>query len=360
MSSEINLNSKELSNISKSVSYILRHGAEKEGIQIDANGNVAIDDLLLWLNSKCQISVTVDVIKKIVADDSKNRYTLTTNENKEYIRANQGHSINVETLELKQITLDEATSYSIIVHGTYSEHCPKIKEEGLSKMSRQHVHMVSLSDPNAFSLMRANVNMYIVVDMYKAICDGIPFYVSANNVILSSGNDSGYIPAKYLTFLEKVPYNCPCAGCIVVGFDNDFNVYLAMVATPKGNLSFPKGKLNKKEPSLQGALRETEEETGIKHNDLYFWNVPLYQEMSDKNNYATSYYLAMYTGIVSNESKLTPQDPLELTMAEWIPYKKIINWNDNEEKYSLLDRRIDIAKQIPVDDMLQFIMTEIE
>ena len=38
--------------------------------------------------------------------------------------------------------------------------------------------------------------MYIEIDMFKAIKDGINFYISSNNVILTEGID-GTLPPKY-------------------------------------------------------------------------------------------------------------------------------------------------------------------
>ena len=38
--------------------------------------------------------------------------------------------------------------------------------------------------------------MYIEIDLFKAIKDGISFYISSNNVILTEGID-GTLPPKY-------------------------------------------------------------------------------------------------------------------------------------------------------------------
>ena len=39
--------------------------------------------------------------------------------------------------------------------------------------------------------------MYIYIDLEKALKGGIPFFVSENKVVLSPGNERGYIPATY-------------------------------------------------------------------------------------------------------------------------------------------------------------------
>ena len=68
-------------------------------------------------------------------------------------------------------------------------------------MSRIHIHMNDLMTEKGFSLMRQNINMQVVVNLVECIKDGLEFFESTNNVILSKDD----IPAKYLTFnfLEK-------------------------------------------------------------------------------------------------------------------------------------------------------------
>jgi 2'-phosphotransferase len=43
------------------------------------------------------------------------------------------------------------------------------------------------SDGQVISGMRGSCNLYIEIDMAKAMADGIKFYLSKNNVILSDG-----------------------------------------------------------------------------------------------------------------------------------------------------------------------------
>ena len=51
--------------------------------------------------------------------------------------------------------------------------------------------------------MRTTCQVFITVDMAKAMADGIEFYVSKNNVVLSSGIDKT-IPPKYFKSVEDV------------------------------------------------------------------------------------------------------------------------------------------------------------
>jgi 2'-phosphotransferase len=71
-------------------------------------------------------------------------------------------------------------------------------------MNRQHIHL-SEDFPGSKSVisgMRANCEIAIYIDVKKAMQDGIKFYRSANNVILSPGDENGFLKPKY--FLKIV------------------------------------------------------------------------------------------------------------------------------------------------------------
>lgn len=79
--------------MSKSLSWLLRHGAQQENIPIGSDGFISIEFIL---NHKCfKGKCTYKDIEDIVASDLKNRYTLRINKTtgKPDIRANQGHSM---------------------------------------------------------------------------------------------------------------------------------------------------------------------------------------------------------------------------------------------------------------------------
>ena len=113
--------------------------------------------------------MTLEELNAIVANNNKQRFTLSTIDDKLYIRANQGHSIAVQDLELKKIT--DPTQFPVVVHGTYTAHWPAIKKTGLNKMGRNHIHLASgvWGDENVKSGMRATSDVYIYVDIAKAI-----------------------------------------------------------------------------------------------------------------------------------------------------------------------------------------------
>lgn len=74
-------------------------------------------------------------------------------------------------------------------------------------MKRNHIHLAkgTLNEPGVISGVRRDVNLYIYIDLKKALGDGIKFFESDNGVILTPGNDRGYLEPKYFLKAVKSP-----------------------------------------------------------------------------------------------------------------------------------------------------------
>jgi 2'-phosphotransferase len=188
----------ELKTTSKAISWILRHGAEKDNIPITKNGFVSLNKIITCAKS------TQEDIAYIVLTDNKERYKMVykKNTNDIYIRANQGHSIKNILIEMKQIT--NSQQIPTAVHGTYYEFWKLIKDTGLKIMNRQHVHFAKglPGDTCVISGMRTNVQVLIYIDIDKMLQDNIKIFESENGVILSSGIDGIIIPKYFKTVLD--------------------------------------------------------------------------------------------------------------------------------------------------------------
>ncbi|XP_042862520.1 tRNA 2'-phosphotransferase 1-like isoform X2 [Penaeus japonicus] len=182
--------------VSKALSWLLRHGAAKEGLELLPGGWAKLDDVLKRPKFK---RVTLQDIKEIVASCPKQRFGLKEDSGVYYIKANQGHSIQVEDPELTEVTLEDGVPE--VVHGTYYRHWPSIREQGLSRMNRTHIHFAPglPGDSGVISGMRSSCQLYIWINLPKALADDIKFFKSANNVILCSGNKEGILPLKYFS-----------------------------------------------------------------------------------------------------------------------------------------------------------------
>jgi 2'-phosphotransferase len=129
--------SKELTELSKAMSYLLRHEAQKHGLEIESSGFVKVDDLLKSQPIK-KHKATLEKIMQVVETDAKGRYELQ-NRPPYYIRAVQGHSIKEVKDDEILSPLGNVFEYPIIVHGTYYEAWEFIKKTGLNRMSRNTI-----------------------------------------------------------------------------------------------------------------------------------------------------------------------------------------------------------------------------
>ncbi|GAA5945773.1 hypothetical protein JCM1841_001719 [Sporobolomyces salmonicolor] len=186
---------------SKTLSYILRHGAQKESLVLRPDGFVRVEDLLKRPKLK---GCDMDTLDRIVRDNAKQRFTMRGEPTGEggqeelWIRANQGHSVKVEALELKPV--EKAEDVPLMVHGTYYRLWPVIEKEGLRVMSRNHIHCaIGLhGEDGVKSGMRANCDLFIYLNVPLLLADSISVYTSTNHVVLTAGLD-GVIPPKYFS-----------------------------------------------------------------------------------------------------------------------------------------------------------------
>ncbi|KAJ4486959.1 KptA family-domain-containing protein [Lentinula lateritia] len=193
--------------ISKSLSWLLRHQGLFEGIPIRSDGYARVQDVL---KHESLSNVEFMEIENVVKKDSKGRFTLTyeserTEGDHWWIRANQGHSIETADLELERIS--SAERIPIALHGTTEEAWKTISEQGISRMSRNHIHLAqgfAGSDHKVFSGIRKSSGILIYIDVKKALADGLKFYLSANGVVLCPGNEFGFLEPKYFERVEKV------------------------------------------------------------------------------------------------------------------------------------------------------------
>lgn len=178
------LSEKETTRISKFLSLVLRHKPETIGIALDDNGwtDVAI---LLNKMSESGTPISMDVLRHIVDTNPKKRFAFS--DTCDRIRANQGHSVDIELGYQTQLPPE------ILFHGTGVNSVEAILSSGLQKMQRHHVHLSTDIDTAKNVGQRHGkpaIFKVLAEQMYK---DGFAFYMSDNGVWLT-----GEVPAKYL------------------------------------------------------------------------------------------------------------------------------------------------------------------
>lgn len=172
-----------LKETSKYMSLILRHKPETIGITLDEHGWADVDELIEGI-SRTQ-NFNMDILEEIVRTDEKQRYSF--NDDKTKIRANQGHSIEVD------VELEEKEPPEILWHGTGEKFATSIDNIGLIPKSRLYVHL-SKDEETATTVGRRHGKpvLYMVNtrEMYK---DGFKFFLSKNGVWLTKE-----VPVRYL------------------------------------------------------------------------------------------------------------------------------------------------------------------
>lgn len=176
---------KELNQLSKTVSYYLRHKPEELGLKLDKDGWVSIAVLLDKLKEK-NVNLDLANLELIVSNDNKGRYTIKDG----LIRANQGHSSTQVDLSFKTETppID-------LFHGTSLSNWKIIQESGgLKAMTRHYVHLSP--DFNTAQTVANRSKEKTIILKIKAramLIDGYSFKLSENGVWLIRD-----VPLKYI------------------------------------------------------------------------------------------------------------------------------------------------------------------
>ncbi|WP_103866147.1 MULTISPECIES: RNA 2'-phosphotransferase [Aquimarina] len=173
--------------ISKFLSLILRHNPDKIGLQLDQNGWANVDELLIKVK-KHQPQLDRDILQEIVDTNDKKRFAFNDDQSK--IRANQGHSITVD-LEYKPI---KPPGY--LYHGTVAKFMPAIKQQGLLKMNRHHVHLSEELETATKVGSRRGKPIILTIRSGEMYAQGIEFFQSENGVWLTDTVLPEYIHFK--------------------------------------------------------------------------------------------------------------------------------------------------------------------
>jgi putative RNA 2'-phosphotransferase len=169
---------------SKFLSLVLRHEPERIGLSLDAQGWARIDDLLERASAN-GVLISRETLTEIVETNEKRRFAIS--DDGIFIRASQGHSIDVD-LELTSVEPP-----ALLYHGTAIRFLPPIRQSGLLKMARQHVHL-SADEETAHRVgQRHGKPVVLIVEAGKMHRAGHPFFLSANQIWLTD-----HVPPAFL------------------------------------------------------------------------------------------------------------------------------------------------------------------
>jgi putative RNA 2'-phosphotransferase len=175
--------------VSRRLSFVLRHDPASIGIVLDEAGWVQVPILLEALASH-GLTLARPRLESIVRASPKQRFALDPAGDR--IRANQGHSVGVE------LGLEPAVPPGELYHGTPQRNVPAILEAGLVRGARHAVHLSpDVSTARQVGARRGRAAV-IVVRAASMHVDGFRFEMSTNGVWLTER-----VPTSYLSVLRS-------------------------------------------------------------------------------------------------------------------------------------------------------------
>ena len=177
---------KQFKHISKFLSLVLRHQPEEIGLTLDHEGWADVAELIAKMNKKGG-KLDFATLQLVVDTNDKKRYSF--NEEKTRIRANQGHSVEVD------LNLEPKVPPAILYHGTTDKHIDVIRQYGLQKMRRHHVHLTT-TEATALNVgSRHGKPVLLAINALKMHEQSYAFYLSANGVWLTD-----HVPPAFIDF----------------------------------------------------------------------------------------------------------------------------------------------------------------
>lgn len=165
----------EVKRASKRLSWILRHGAGDEGLDMDSAGWVSVEELLAHLK------ISRALLDDAIAHNNKARFETSG----DLIRASQGHSL--ESMPVDQASLERSWARyegaELIWHATQASAVESIRQEGIKRGQRSHVHLASSHDSKVGK--RSGAPVLIAVSLSRLRAGGHEVFVSSNGVLLT-------------------------------------------------------------------------------------------------------------------------------------------------------------------------------
>ena len=176
---------KNNNDLSKFLSYVLRHQPEAIGLYLDNNGWANIDSLIRCA-FKAGYIMDADLLHNIVANSDKKRFTIS--DDGLHIRAAQGHATSKVNIHYK-----ERMPPDILYHGTATRFLSSIQEQGLLPGKRHYVHLSSDEKTAIHVGSRYGVPVLLKIKSLQMHEHGFMFYQSDNGVWLTT-----HVPYQFI------------------------------------------------------------------------------------------------------------------------------------------------------------------
>ncbi|WP_322924754.1 RNA 2'-phosphotransferase [Paenibacillus campi] len=178
------MNVKRERQLSKQMSFVLRHRPDEYGIVLDPeDGYCLLHELVLALSTHGDTGVVTEAeVRNVVAQSDKQRFEIVG----ERIRARYGHS-------RPEVRYAATTPPSVLYHGTAESVWDVIHREGLKPMGRRYVHLSASTAFAALAGQRKGKLLMLRIDAAAAALHGVQFYDAGHDVWLVD-----HLPANYI------------------------------------------------------------------------------------------------------------------------------------------------------------------
>ena len=177
--------SKQHAEVSKFLSYVLRHEPQAIGLTLDSEGWAEIGALIDGARQSGRI-LDADLIRAVVASSDKKRFAISADGLR--IRAVQGHSTTSVA-----ITYAERVPPEFLYHGTATRFLESILKEGLRPGERQHVHLSEDVQTATTVGQRYGKPVVLKIEALRMHRQGFKFYQAENGVWLTD-----HVPASFV------------------------------------------------------------------------------------------------------------------------------------------------------------------
>lgn len=178
----------KLEELSKEVSYALRHAPWEYELEMDENGWVPVEQLLDALHrTKRWTNIGETDLAEMIERSEKKRHELKNGR----IRAFYGHSIPMK------ITKEEKMPPDVLYHGTARRFLQSIMEKGLLPQNRQYVHLSQdIETAENVGKRHDDKPCILIIDAKSAWNQGIKFYLGNEKVWLADTVPSQFIEKR--------------------------------------------------------------------------------------------------------------------------------------------------------------------
>ena len=176
---------KRFEELSKEISYALRHAPWEYELEMNEEGWVPIEQLLDALQrSEKWSNVCETDLHEMIEKSEKKRHEIADGK----IRAFYGHSIPMKILK------EEKMPPNVLYHGTAKLFLESIVRNGLLPQSRQYVHLSQdIETAENVGKRHDDKPCILIIDAKTAWSDGIKFYLGNEKVWLADAIPSRYI-----------------------------------------------------------------------------------------------------------------------------------------------------------------------